>query len=243
MRSLYALLVSVLLVLSFSSSYAQDEDLDVYDPFVDFSEFEESSEEEADINFFRNGRFFTLGFVGGYRGFTENLANFYDDTFTYGFFLNYFFDLRFAMIIQYTTGNHIINYKSPQGTQVIGDADISTLGLGLKYYFNTQNVTRGVAQLNPYVVGGFSQVTRTTNLTGQVIFSKDTATGLEFGGGIELPLMRNKMFIALQGTYNLVTFRNETAEILLNNGTEPEKTGFYPTGDIFNAFAILGVNF
>ena len=31
---------------------------DAYDPFVDYSEFEEVSEEEADINFFRNGRFF-----------------------------------------------------------------------------------------------------------------------------------------------------------------------------------------
>ena len=30
---------------------------DTYDPFADYSEFDEAQEEEADINFFRNGRF------------------------------------------------------------------------------------------------------------------------------------------------------------------------------------------
>ena len=39
------------------------EDDDSYDPFADYSEFEEDSQEEADIHFFRNGRFFTLGFI------------------------------------------------------------------------------------------------------------------------------------------------------------------------------------
>ena len=42
------------------TSYAQYEGDDVYDPFADYSEFEENSQEEADINFFRNGRFFNV---------------------------------------------------------------------------------------------------------------------------------------------------------------------------------------
>ena len=49
---------------------AQNDADDSYDPFADYSEFEQSSDEEEDINFFRNGRLFTLGFIGGYRGWT-----------------------------------------------------------------------------------------------------------------------------------------------------------------------------
>ena len=69
---------------------AQNENSDVYDPFVDYSEFEQASEEEADINFFRNGRFFTLGFAGGYRMFTSNLGKMYTHSPYYGLFLAFF---------------------------------------------------------------------------------------------------------------------------------------------------------
>ena len=65
---------------------SQFEGDDAYDPFSDYSEFEESAEEEADINFFRNGRFFTLGFIGGYRSFTETLGGITSDAPTFGLF-------------------------------------------------------------------------------------------------------------------------------------------------------------
>ena len=29
----------------------------------------------------------------------------------------------------------------------------------MKYYFNTQNVTKGLADLNPYILGGFHKFT------------------------------------------------------------------------------------
>ncbi len=44
---------------------------DVYDPFADYSEF--GGQEEADINFFRHGRFVTIGSSLCYRIFTEAL--------------------------------------------------------------------------------------------------------------------------------------------------------------------------
>ena len=50
------IVLSLGLVLSSPTGFAQDEEGNVYDPFIDYSEFEEAGEEEADINFFRNGR-------------------------------------------------------------------------------------------------------------------------------------------------------------------------------------------
>ena len=220
---------------------AQYEGDDSYDPFADYSEFEENQELEADINFFRNGRFFTLGVIAGYRGFTENLKNLYSGGATYGLFLSYFFDLRFALQLSFLTGDHTLSFTGPvSGKKVTGTIGYTSMSIYLKYYFNTQNVTKGLADLNPYLVGGFSQVYRTSTVDGQDAFGKDSATGFDLGFGMEFPMMRNKMYLGWQATYQLVTFKGENTEIRLA-GNEP--TGIYPTGDSYYLVGILGMNF
>ncbi len=220
---------------------SQLEDSDAYDPFVDFSEFEEASEEEADINFFRNGRFFTLGFVFGYRSFTDSLGELYAPAPNFGLFLSYFFDLRFAMQLTFTTGDHTLDFTSAQGNNIKGSASITSFGLSLKYYFNTQNVTKGLAQINPYLTGGFANLSRTATVSEESAFSKESASSFEVGIGFELPLLRNKMYFGVQGTYQLVNFADENTQILLNNGSD--ETGIYPAGDIIHVTGILGINF
>jgi hypothetical protein len=213
---------------------------DAYDPFSDYSEFEATEEEEADLNFFKNGRFFTLGFIGGYRMMTETLGDIYGDAYTVGLFLSYFFDLRFAMQMQFVSGSHAIKFNSPNtGTGVSGTASLTAIGINLKYFINTQNVTKGLADLNPYFLGGFSQVYRTATVSGEEAFSKEGALGFEFGGGMEFPIMRNKMYLGTQLTYQLVSFKDENREIVLADGP----TNIFPTGDAINANIILGVNF
>ncbi|MCC7405549.1 MAG: outer membrane beta-barrel protein [Bdellovibrionales bacterium] len=219
---------------------AQFESDDSYDPFADYSEFDAASDEEADINFFRNGRFFTLGFIGGYRTLTDTLGDIYAPTFTFGLFLSYFFDLRFAMQLAFVTGDHTIDFTSPAGTRVRGTASITSMGFDLKYYLNTQNVTRGLAKLNPYLIGGFSQVYRTSTVTGQSAFAKEGALGFNMGAGVEVPMLRNKMFLGFQGAYHLISFRDENSEINLAGG---EKTGIFPTGDYLTFLVIMGINF
>ncbi len=217
---------------------AQLEGDDAYDPFADYSEFEESAEEEADINFFRNGRFFTLGFIGGYRSFTETLGDIYSSGAAYGLFLSYFFDLRFALQIQFLTGDHNLAFTA-NSTRVTGTVSMTAVGFNLKYFINTQNITRGLAQFNPYLVGGFSQVYRTATVSGIEAFSKEGALGFDVGGGIEFPMMRGKMYAGLQGTYQLVNFKNENTDLIVAN----QKTGVFPTGDALYVLGILGVNF
>lgn len=222
------------------SRWAQLDGDDSYDPFADYSEFDEASEEEADINFFRNGRFFTLGFIGGYQSFTETLGQLYASAPTYGLFINYFFDLRFSMQLSFLTGEHLLQFISPAGTNVRGTISLTSIGFDLKYYINTQNVTRGLAQFNPYLLGGFSQIYRSATVSGTDAFSKEGALGFDIGLGIEIPLLRNKMFLGLQGVYHLVSFKDENSEISLANG---EKTGIYPSGDFGNFAVVLGINF
>ncbi len=219
---------------------SQNDTDDAYDPFADYSEFEEGMDEEEDINFFRNGRLLTLGFIGGYRGWTQNLSSIYTGNGTFGLFLSYFFDLRFAIQLGYLTSDHTLVVKGNGFQPIQGTISISDLSLLLKYYFNTQNVTRGLADLNPYIVGGFSQIYRTQTLSGVTESSKDSAFGFDIGAGIEIPMMRNKMYLGFQGLYQLISFADEARVIEDELGV---KTGVSPAGDSWLAMGIIGINF
>lgn len=218
---------------------AQAEGDDAYDPFADYSEFEESEEEEEDINFFKNGRLLTVGFMGGYRSFSDVLGTIYSGSPTFGIFISYFFDLRFALQLGYLTSDHTLKIPA-RGTAnaVQGTVGLSDFSVLTKYFFNTQNVTRGLADLNPYLIGGFSQVYRTTTVSGSSV--KDNAFAFDIGFGIEVPLSRNKMYYGLQGMYQLINFSDEGSVFLDNLGNS---TGVSPAGDAYTILAVLGVNF
>lgn len=214
---------------------------DSYDPFADYSEFEESMDEEEDLNFFRNGRLMTVGFLVGYRGWTQTLNQIYTSNPTFGLFLSYFFDLRFAMQFGYMQSDHQLYIPALNGaTSIQGTVNISDISFLLKYYFNTQNVTRGLADLNPYIVGGFSQIYRTAVVTGNDKFAKDSAFGFDAGAGIEIPMLRNKMYFGAQLMYQLINFADEGNTITDANDVS---TGVQPKGDSWNFLCILGINF
>lgn len=217
---------------------------DTYDPFADYSEFDEAQDEEADINFFRNGRFVTVGFTGGFRGFTGGLGGMYKPATAFGLYLSYFFDLRFALQFSFLTSDHTFKVTSPSGLAARGNVSATTFGLDIKYYVNTQNVTKGLAKFNPYFIAGFSRFDRTTSIqdpNGDPLpgFGREGAMGFDVGLGIELPMLRNKMYFGGQAMYQLVNFQNENTEIVFNG----ERTGKYPNGDAWTALGVIGVNF
>lgn len=212
---------------------------DAYDPFSDYSEFDEASDEESDINFFRNGRFFTVGFSLGMRGFTDELNRLYSSAPTYGIFISYFFDLRLALELGFQTGDHDFEVKTTT-ERMGGNVSLTFIHVNLKYYLNTQNVTRGLADLNPYVLGGFSQVYRTYSIEGSDLPSREATVGVNGGIGIEIPIMRRKAFIGAQATFHYVNFKDENAPITNTTGTTFD---IKPKGDSFDAFGILGLSF
>lgn len=231
-------LILCLILIRAPGAYAQDGD-DAYDPFIDYNEYEIADEEEADINFFRHGRFLTAGFSIGQRMFTEGMSDLFEDDIAYGLYLSYFFDLRFALQFGYLTGNHAFSVGG-----LSGDSKLNGISVDLKYYLNTQNVTKGLASLNPYVIGGFTSFSRESVIDGQPEFGKDSAMAFDLGVGIEFPLMDKKMYVGGQAMYQLVNFKNENSEIILNKGTVSEvPTGKYPNGDLITLLFILGVNF
>lgn len=220
---------------------AQTDPDEAYDPFSDYSEFDEASDEEADINFFRNGRFFTVGLTAGMRGFTGNFSKIYSSAPTFGLYLSYFFDLRLALSVGFLTGDNAVNIGTAS-TEYTGNVSFTTVNFDLKYYLNTQNVTRGLADLNPYLIGGFAQFYRTYTLSGLEGYAKDTTMGIEIGAGLEVPLMRKKAYLGIQGMYHYVNFSDENAKFI-NDGTSSIPLTNTISGDIYDMLVILGMNF
>ncbi len=213
---------------------------DSYDPFADYSEFDEAVDEEEDLNFFRNGRLLTLGFIGGYRGWTQTLNKIYAGNVSFGLFICYFFDLRFALQFGFLTSDHLMTISGPGFETIRGNVNMTDITANLKYYFNTQNVTRGLADLNPYVIGGFSQVYRTISVSNEAAYGKDAAFGFNIGAGLEIPMMRNKLFFGAQAVYQYLMFTDENKIITDKNSTP---TGVAAAGDSFMVLGVLGVNF
>lgn len=240
--SLFAtnLLFSLPLVLAPASALAQNEGDDAYDPFADYSEFDEASDEEADINFFRHGRFFSIGFGGGLRGFTDSMSSYYSIAPTYGLFMTYFMDLRTAIQVGFLTGDHSLGISHPV-ENVSGNVSLTIISLDYKYFLSSQNVSRGLADLNPYAFGGVAQVYRTTTLTGDSGGGRDATMGLSFGGGIEIPLMRKKSFFGIQGAYRFVNFADENKSVILPNANYT--TNIQVAGDSFDITLLIGSNF
>jgi hypothetical protein len=219
---------------------AQADGDDAYDPFADYSEFDEASDEEADINFFRNGRFFTIGFAGGLRNFTGNLGKIYGSAPSYGLYMAYFFDLRMALQFSFLTGDHGLEFKDPQET-VIGTVSFTLINIDMKYYLSSQNVTRGLADLSPYFQGGIAQVYRTVTIPGDSNSGRDAVTGFNFGGGVEVPIVRKKSYVGFQAMYHYFTFKDENQFIHLPVADVDTKVK--PNGDSYDLMMTLGLSF
>ena len=220
-------------------------DDDSFDPFSDYSEFDEATEEEADINFFRNGRFVSVSFNLGMKGFTDSLATDYTSGAVYGLYLAFFFDLRFAIQFGFSTGDYAFSFQTPSGSSTGGNIGFNTLSLDTKYFFNTQNVTKGLADLNPYLLCGFSDFFKTYTLTnsntGQVNNQVESAWGLDLGVGIEIPMNKKKAFFGFQGVFHYVTFPDSNSPFYLYDYYQ--NSTLTQAGYQYDIVALVGANF
>lgn len=241
-----------------SSDSALDQPTDIdeaFDPFSDYSEIEQDAEEEADINFFKNGRFLTLGLQLGYRGFTGGgMSQAYTPNMLYGVQFSYFFDFQIAGSLGFVLGDHAVNFDTIDGlgnpkNHYSGTVNIQEIDLNIKYYFNMKNVTRGLADLNPYMIFGLGHYIRTYNMDEGIDPSPDRVFGFKLGGGLEIPMMRRQAFLGIQFLYHIVQFPDEGANSIeedVDLGTgRPNSPPIRPTinGDPYELSVILGVNF
>lgn len=257
LKLIIALLFAFVLVTTTTQkAYAQTaspEADDSFDPFSDYNEFDQETEEEADIHFLRNGRYLTLGLLLGYRDFTQGFSEGYEGALNYGVQFSYFFDLNLAAALSYSTGDHSVaftSYDDAALTQVsepyTGTVNIQIFDIHVKYYMNTDNVTKGLADLNPYLLVGTGMFVRTYNLNESFTNDPDKVIGFRLGGGIEIPIVQRRFYIGAQGIFNYVQFPDENNYFIDEGGSgTPSLKAIDPhlDGDIFEINLVLGTNF
>lgn len=253
----YVVYLIIFILIPIQTLHGQTSSTDVdesFDPFADYNEFEQQSEEEADIHFLRNGRYLTLAFLSGYRSFLGGgFTKAYQGQIDYGVEFSYFFDLQVAGSLAYSTGDHPVFFRSytDPGYTVIskeysGSVNIQMIDFHIKYYFNTDNITKGLADLNPYTLVGTGYYIRSYSLSETLGAEPDKVVGFKLGAGIEIPLLKRRAYLGLQSTYRYVQFPDENNEFIDEGGeSTPLLRPVSPRldGDIYELNVILGMNF
>ncbi len=236
-----------LAVLLFSSTvFAEGIVDDAFDPFADYSDFVDASTEETDINFFKFGRMLSIGAVFGRRSFTGTMGSNTNPGTYFGISFTYYMSLQFATQISYTNGKNSLSYNVPDANfSINGSAQHQTFSFHGKYFINTQNLTKSISRYNPYIIGGYSQITRLTSLSNQVLISaKDSAASFDLGVGAEYMFNNNKNYVGLQLMYHKADFINEDREIVFKNTDDSDiSSGIFPGGDPITLQVMLGFNF
>ena len=129
--------------------FAKQGSFETFDPFVDYNEFQDVEMEREGIKFLKTGRLLTLSVFGGYEGMTFSMRRLYGDALlTAGAAISFFFDLQLAMQLGLIFPRK--RYLSILQTY----PSFSSYYLDFKYYFSKQNLIKGLAFLNPYLIFG-----------------------------------------------------------------------------------------
>ncbi len=235
---------SILIASNGGKNEDKQDEISAYDPFADYSEFENTAEEQENITFFQEGRFLTLGVNGGVKIFTLNMANLFEIGPSYGGYLNYFFDLTFALQFAITGSNHNIAVNLEGTNPFIGSASFLSMGVDFKYFVNRNLFHKQLNWLQPYFLLGVSHSTLTVvaTLTNQGGHYEDSGFGINMGLGFELMFLR-KIHFGLQYVFKYVTLEEESQGIVLVTSSGQNRTNFKPYGDWMTVTALMGVNF
>ena len=256
----------LIILLSFSCSYGQElptehikqeknlglyfaqyqDSGDTYDPFADYSEFDNVTEEEADINFFKHGRLLSIGGLAGARMFTRRLFTETRPTFVGGLFVSFFFSLKLAIQTNFIWGIHPLRIPPIDGRSnrtFTSQMLLTQLGFDMKYYLNTQNVTQGLAIINPYLILGPDILWQEIQIRGvdarESRLKPDRAIfGFHGGIGIEFPFTLNRAFFGIELQYQFV----QLPRIPIESGN-PNAGYLVNQGDVIKGLVIIGVNF
>lgn len=239
--------------ISFSETLQESGELDHNDPFIDYSEFDSSALERADVEFFKTGRFINFGVYGGGRVLLGEVTRYTRSWWGFGFFIAYFLNLNTSLQFSFLNSDHPSAYPiSHEGsTEVIrAITTYRTFDLSLKYYINPQKLVRAVAFFNPHFFAGGTfgvNVNRTHfDDNSQPTRLSQKGFGAKIGAGLEVRLFK-ALQIGTQIDFAYIQFDQEGQRSSFKVNDQDEDTQSltieWPVGDFFNTFVYLGYSF
>ncbi len=190
-----------------------------YDPFADYSDFDEDTSQEQGSSAPVGGRRLSVGIVNGVRNYTDSLEKSFKSSSVLGASMTLFFSLgglHLALEGTYLIGESIWILRSSTDEEG-GVASIQDAGVNLRYYFITDNVSVGISDFAPYVVLGYSQISREIRGLSRPT-GRDSSSAGNGGFGLEIPLIGGRAFLGFQGVYQFVNFPNEDQPVAVGQG-------------------------
>ena len=175
-------------------------------PYMQYGEFNEEKEEEEELNFFQNGRFFGVSLGLGIETADGNRGTLWKGGFPLvDLKLHYWFDFNFALDLDFYYTQH--NYNT--GNTGAVNIALYRAGLDLKYYFDTKNIAAPISFANPYLivgVGDYSETESGATITNSSTPNNSSNIGFAGGAGVEFAVKPRSTYITLEGKINVVTF-------------------------------------
>lgn len=217
MKLHHSLILASLLTLT---HVAHAQNVDYYDDYSSFTQDYEDLDDETRAVF---GKFFQTTVYAGTGLFTGELGAANSAGVNIGVKFIYYFDPTWAAEIGGFWIQHASAY-TPENTGAAGNLNLSTRLIpivgSLRYAFDTQNMPRGLAQMNPYLSAGGALVFRQEAVSGtpnipnydavvQTRYSEgaifgSTNFGLHVGGGAEFDVYKNRVFAGLDLRYYMM---------------------------------------
>ena len=215
-----------------SKTFQPEEDDFSNTPFTEYGEFNEEADEEEDAKFFAHGRFFGASLGMGFEGVTGNRGLLYQGGFPMiDFKLHYWFDFNFAIDMGIFYAKHFYDTSTANGGHV--DVNLLHIGIDVKYYFDTKNLSSAISFANPFLMAGFGSFTQTKSSFAQSNTEPpDTGVGMSVGGGLEFTVSPKKTYLQLEARYHIVTFKDTYDESFSTSNNVPDLTGAFYTFNV-----------
>jgi opacity protein-like surface antigen len=103
------------------------------------------------------------------------------------------------------------------------------VGLDVKYYFDTKNLSAPISFANPYIMAGFGSYTQIKTSFSASNTEPDTGIGLGLGAGLEFALAPKKCYLELEARYHMVSFKDNNDTTLAKAANVDDLTGGFFT--------------
>ena len=184
---------------------AKKEDTGLFDqssPYLDYGDFNMNEEENQDALYFQYGRFFGISLGLGYETATGNRGKLYDPAIPrFDIRIHYWFDFNFAMDLGVFFANHSFTYD-----QVAYQTKFIGYGMHLKYYFDTKDSSAAITFANPFIEAGVGAWSMSQTKFGNLTPDTDSTLSVDFGGGLEFPIVQKKTYMILEALYHTQSF-------------------------------------
>jgi hypothetical protein len=232
----------LLIVLLGTSSYAQNrasadananpasppkkEDSGLFDqstPYLEYGEFNMNEDDDADTMYFQYGRFFGLSLGLGYEGTTGNRGLLYTPAIPrFDLKVHYWFDFQLAVNLGIFLASHTFDNSGINRVRLIG------YGADLKYYFDVRNASAPLTFSNPFLIAGIGSINKTETSPTSVSTDVDSTFSVNFGGGLEFPIVYKKTYFILEARYHTQNF-NDSIDTSFQSRGIPDLTGGFFT--------------